>query len=156
MSSLHLTRDELKRDVRKVVTYCAMEIRASGGIVEKRPPNKNELHQAAVAMMVDLVELKQRIAHVGDPTLAAELYQNADELASNLHTVMLQAGTSEKTKGRSTVHELATKLQRDKVAADVYGVDQVVCRTLDGRRVRHHIARRVEEVLFDDGSPAEF
>ncbi len=150
MSTLNVPKDRIQRDVPEVIEYCVREIRNRGDIPAERPPNQNELHKSAVAMMVHLVEVQERIRYgVDDPQAEAELYQNADELASTLGTIMVQAGTSEKRKGRTKIHELATHLQRTRVAQDVYGVDQVLCNVLDGRKVRHYIARRVEDEFYD-------
>lgn len=159
MSAIYLSKDEVHRDTRKVVDFCADEIRAAAGVPRKRPLNANEIHNAAVNKLLELVEVQEQIKLTDGEEELAELYQNQDELATELETVMVQAGTSEKRKGRTRVHEMATKLQRTEVAQKLYDVDFVICKYLDGRRVRHDNAVRVEQEVgfeFFDGEHAEF
>ena len=149
MEITSLSKAQLKNDVPRVARYCADEIQRNGQVPNQTKPNKLQLHNAAVELTLRIVDIEFQIEQgVDDPDVELDLYQNMEELVTELPVALLAAGTSENVRNRRTVHEIATHLQRTKVASEVYDADLVICGGMDGRRVRHHIARRVEELLF--------
>ena len=151
-----LSKAELNKDVPKVAKYCADEIKKKGEIRHGGKPNRLQVHNAAVDMLLKLIDVQEAIKNgPQDEETAYDLYQNMEQLATELPVAMIHAGTSETMRNRRAVHEMATHLQRTRVASDMYDADLVVCEGMNGTRVRHHIARQVEEMLFDDGDHAE-
>ncbi len=148
-----LTAEQLRAEIPRVTTFCANTIRKAvdpevlEGIKTRsqlRPLNANELYQAAVNLTVKLVDVQQAKAN-GDEN--ADALMSGEEIAAAMALIAIAKATTERGRAHIIAHELATQIQKTQVAQDLFSVETVECPGQNGRKVRHQIARKVEEMV---------
>lgn len=148
-----LTAKQLRAEIPHVTRFCAEMIRKSSdpevdaGTKTRsnlRPMNANELYQAAVHMTVKLVDVHEaQVNGAHDETALL----SPDEIAAAMSLIAIAKAATERGRNRKIIHELATEIQKSNVAQDMYGVETVECPGQNGHKIRHQIARRVEDAL---------
>ena len=147
--------ERIRADKERIAAFCAREIRrearrAIGEVYnvadadQDKPLNGLEVHQARVAMCLKMVQ-KMELGTDG-------AYLPEEEAANFLPAIFLDKGLSRPNKRRAAVHEMAHHLQRTRVALALYDAESVACPDLDGRTMRHEIARMTEPLTVGDGT----
>lgn len=132
----------------RAVEWMAGEIRKAGEFEPgQRYGNALELHRAAVAATLKLIELASVEEDAG-------VYIPEEEMATLVPLVLLgkgrtAAGCTGRRRARVLAHEHANHLMRTHVAPRLYGVEEVVCTAQDNRTERHRMACRVEDQVVE-------
>jgi hypothetical protein len=111
------------------------------GVTEGR--STVDVHRAMVRMNVLLSEFM--VAGVSDISTAAHIAP--DQFGTLMPIILAGTATPQPERARQIAHELAHELMREWVAPALYDTDAVICTAQDNRRVRHEIARQVEEMV---------